>query len=512
MKTKIELKIMICAVVSFFMLSPSFAGGSGDSSDIDEMNKASSLPIKIESSVDFQSYGFDGYGTVDEPWIIENYDINGTEFGYCIYIANTTDYFIISDCVLYGNGSNNGIYLYRVENGLIFNNNIFNCEKGIFIEVCSYNNVISSNLIHDNQDGIYQIIESDSTVINNTIYNNSQYGIFSFFYSTFTVENNEISENGYGIALTNFCNCTRGENDESINYVITDSEILNNTLTDNEYGIYLYKYVANVHNNQIISNNHGLYIYHPHGGDKYIYHNNFIDNVIQATGDYWGVYWNLSYSEGGNYWSDYTGIDMFSGPNQDEPGSDGIGDSPYVFSVTQDNYPLMEPWNFPLNFTISLSSGWNLISIPLEQEDTTLITVLSSIAGQYDIVKYYDTTDLNDPWKTYRVGASTNDLIGIDHKMGFWVHMLNPANITVVGDEPVSTDITLYAGWNLVGYPSSFPENVANALWGTGADQVEVCDLAEPGLIKEVEPTYIMQPGEGYWIHVSVDSVWTVNW
>ncbi|NIV92547.1 hypothetical protein GWN42_07015 [candidate division KSB1 bacterium] len=40
---------------------------------------------------------------------------------------------------------------------------------------------------------------------------------------------------------------------------------------------------------------------------------------------------------GGNYWSDYTGVDKFSGPNQNETGSDGIGDTPSF----QDNYPLM---------------------------------------------------------------------------------------------------------------------------------------------------------------------------
>jgi len=34
-----------------------------------------------------------------------------------------------------------------------------------------------------------------------------------------------------------------------------------------------------------------------------------------------------------------------SGPNQDQPGSDGIGDTPYVINeFNQDNYPLMEPW------------------------------------------------------------------------------------------------------------------------------------------------------------------------
>ncbi|NIO37116.1 hypothetical protein GTO27_05370, partial [Candidatus Bathyarchaeota archaeon] len=55
--------------------------------------------------------------------------------------------------------------------------------------------------------------------------------------------------------------------------------------------------------------------------------------------------WNNSYPSGGNYWSDYVNEDIYAGANQDEPGSDGIWDHPYVIDVdNQDNYPLVEPW------------------------------------------------------------------------------------------------------------------------------------------------------------------------
>ena len=53
---------------------------------------------------------------------------------------------------------------------------------------------------------------------------------------------------------------------------------------------------------------------------------------------------------------------------------------------------------------------------------------------------------------------------------------------------------------------------MANALWGTGADKVMVCDTSEPYGLKEVGPTFVMRPGEGYWIHVAADSIWTVDW
>ena len=43
--------------------------------------------------------------------------------------------------------------------------------------------------------------------------------------------------------------------------------------------------------------------------------------------------WDYGYPSGGNYWSDYVGVDAKSGPHQDLLGSDGVGDTLYVIDV-----------------------------------------------------------------------------------------------------------------------------------------------------------------------------------
>jgi len=53
--------------------------------------------------------------------------------------------------------------------------------------------------------------------------------------------------------------------------------------------------------------------------------------------------WDGGYPDGGNYWGYYSGYDNFSGPDQDAPGLDGIGDVPFGL----DRYPLMEPYTYP---------------------------------------------------------------------------------------------------------------------------------------------------------------------
>jgi hypothetical protein len=173
-------------------------------------------------------------------------------------------------------------------------------------------------------------------------------------------------------------------------------------------------------------------------------------------------------------------------------------------------------WNFTVLalYGIQLHEGWNLISVPLVQVNTSISEVLKDIAGKWDYIQVYNATD-QDHWKTnltYRP-EQLNDLTTINHKMGFWINITEPnVNLTVRGNISAYTIIPLYAGWNFVGYPTQTTETVGNALWRTGADRVEVFDPTDPYRTKEVSSTYIMKPGEGYWVHVTVDSTWTINW
>ncbi|MBU4143590.1 MAG: right-handed parallel beta-helix repeat-containing protein [Candidatus Thermoplasmatota archaeon] len=170
-------------------------------------------------------------------------------------------------------------------------------------------------------------------------------------------------------------------------------------------------------------------------------------------------------------------------------------------------------WTFTVSsvpsFDIEIHAGWNLISLPLVQTNTSILSVLSSIDGQWDVVKYYDA--ITKTWKTYRVGATTNTLFDLDHTMGFWLHTTENTTLTVYGTPPTNTDILLKAGWNLVGYPSmNGTRTIAEALFGTGYLRVEGYDSASP-YIKVLNDTYIMKAGEGYWVYVPSDTLWIVS-
>jgi parallel beta-helix repeat protein len=109
-------------------------------------------------------------------------------------------------------------------------------------------------------------------------------------------------------------------------------------LNNSEEGIGLYRSSRNnvVSGNNVINNSYGIWFYQSYG--NWIYNNNFIDNIPQVYPSFANNLWNTSYPSGGNYWSrNYGGTDVYRGVYQNETGSDGIGDTPYV----QDNYPLM---------------------------------------------------------------------------------------------------------------------------------------------------------------------------
>lgn len=53
--------------------------------------------------------------------------------------------------------------------------------------------------------------------------------------------------------------------------------------------------------------------------------------------------WDDGYPSGGNHWAYDSGVDWFSGPYQNETGSDGIVDKPHVSNGIIDRYPLIMP-------------------------------------------------------------------------------------------------------------------------------------------------------------------------
>ena len=161
-----------------------------------------------------------------------------------------------------------------------------------------------------------------------------------------------------GISFNNVINGTVENNivDHFLNGIYLESSennrISNNTFESNYDGIWLYGSNKNLILSNTVENNSWVGIYLSECDNNSIYHNNFIGNgfsqeyphqaesysYLESTN-----YWDNGYPSGGNYWSNYTVVDNYRGENQDIPGSDGIGDTPYQYYDVWDRYPLMNP-------------------------------------------------------------------------------------------------------------------------------------------------------------------------
>jgi len=142
----------------------------------------------------------------------------------------------------------------------------------------------------------------------------------------------------------------------------SNNNLLSSNIASNtNYGIELSGSSDNVLVSNTASNNRWSGISLWNSNSNVIYHNNFVDNIgwqayLPTYPKSYNNTWDDGYPYGGNYWSDYTGVDVKRGPNQDFHGSDGIGDTPYIIDANNtDHYPLMNPYGAPPLPTYSLT-------------------------------------------------------------------------------------------------------------------------------------------------------------
>ena len=159
----------------------------------------------------------------------------------------------------------------------------------------------------------------------------------------------------------------------------------------------------------------------------------------------------------------------------------------------------------------------------LHPVSTAITDVLSSVAGNYDLVYAWDPTS---GWKLYDPTlGELNDLKTLDENMGFWIKMNTARTLIVSGTAPSTTNVVLKNGWNLVGYPSSGNLILPDALSEHGVstdfslayayhasdtgDEWKLFDRSLDPLLNNLTE---MAPGWGYWVSVSADHTWHVEY
>ena len=167
-----------------------------------------------------------------------------------------------------------------------------------------------------------------------------------------------------------------------------------------------------------------------------------------------------------------------------------------------------------VTFNIPVQLGMNLISVPLVQDNTSILAVLDDNGGDttWDYAQWYNITDTADPWKSYSPfwPPVLNDLHNITHTMGIRLNITDIGSdsvLTVNGSLPSTITIPLYKGWNMVGYPARYERlTVKDVKQSTGNLIVEITN--DTGVV--YDDNYLLKRGEGYWVNVSANCTWTI--
>lgn len=253
--------------------------------------------------------------------------IDGRGIGTVVHITN--DNVNISSFTVRNSGwPNSGIYLDCVIHCNVLSNII--ADNGYGIMLGGSNNILSANTAINNQYSIWLGPSSANNTLSGNTATNSGVGIQLAGCSHNVLSENTAINNTYGAFEL---------------YTASNNNLSRNTAINNKgvgFGLY-YSSHDNVLSGNTATNN-VLGIWLVDSSDNSIFHNNFINNIDQAivSGEYRNV-WDDDYPSGGNYWSDYADVDLFSGPYQNVTGSDGIGDAAHVIDANNwDNYPLMK--------------------------------------------------------------------------------------------------------------------------------------------------------------------------
>ena len=350
-----------------------------------------------------------------------------------------------------------GIYLSSSSNSnTITDNNITaNRYYGIILDT-SASNDISRNNIKANNDGIGLLYSSNNKLRNNILVNNTyNFDLWGLTVTDFvndvdasnTVDNKKIyywaNKQDATIPLdagyVSLVNCTR----------IT---VQNLNLTKNEEGILLaYTKNSTIIQNDITSNYIGIRLRNSSGNS--IYHNSLINNINQVNTYDSQNAWDNGYPSGGNYWNDLTTMDLFRGVHQNELGSDGISDTPWIVdSSNKDNYPLIKPYggSFDIGITdIKLSK--TIVSLGYSPNITVRVLNYGIRTENFNLTVYANTTVIQEITNIALTSRNSTEVVFNWQISGF-----TKGNYTIkayahqVPSEIDTKDNTLVDGWIFV--------------------------------------------------------------
>lgn len=165
---------------------------------------------------------------------------------------------------------------------------------------------------------------------------------------------------------------------------------------------------------------------------------------------------------------------------------------------------------------IDLLAGWNLFSLPLIPNDTSIEVLLADLVASDSVAQVvawpYDV-DLGRIVEMRWNGVQLTDITDLEDGPGYWIQMTKPGvlefdGVPVVGPGQAPHAYDVYAGWNLIGFKSQ--QTTMDAETYLGADVSASMRMmyeydADTGFYSQVALETKLKPGSGYWLALSTN-------
>jgi len=264
-------------------------------------------PIQRDGDV-YNLTGNITFGSSQNGIVIERNNMTLDGAGYTVQGIMTQPYFT----------TGYGVILASTMNVTIKNMKVSAYGSGILLDGSS-NNTIVANYISPDVNAIHLLWGSDyNTIAENDILGGWEFAVCAAYSNYNRIIRNNITNSANGVYL----------------YLSSNSSIFGNSIYVNTAGVLLEDSTnTSIIENHVTNNEFGILFFD--SSNNTIYHNNFVNNTNQADAYNSVNVWDDGYPFGGNYWSDYTDVDLYCGPYQNETGSDGHMGSPIHYQCGQ---------------------------------------------------------------------------------------------------------------------------------------------------------------------------------
>ena len=182
-----------------------------------------------------------------------------------------------------------------------------------------------------------------------------------------------------------------------------------------------------------------------------------------------------------------------------------------------------QPTPATLQWEVPLSTGWNMVSLPIKPDNTSPAQLFAGIAPYCSQIFAYDAASPSNPWQHYAPSAPSyaNTLAAVNESTGLWIQMNQAATLTFSGVKLNSATIPLQAGWNLISYPLT----EAQLLTDVFGSIVGACQLLytfdsstpsnpwrqyDPSIPNQPGALTQLEPGKSYWVQMNQAATWVL--